>query len=490
MALLKLSPVFVLAGLLLGGMDILIAAPLATVVAGLMAILIDKRSYKEILEAGLDNAKQLTIILFLLMVAYAMAEAFMASGVGASIIIVALKLGLTAKSVAVASLIVTAILSTATGTSWGTFAACIPIFLWLSHITGGSPLLTVAAVAGGSCFGDNIGLISDTTVLSSGIQNVEVMDRIRHQGVWSLLCLLAAAILFYISGVSMGLPDTAGNVTQAIDSIPAEVWATLEAKRTSAVKLLDQVRSGVPLYMLIPIVLVVGLAVAGVSTLPCLGAGILSALIFGLMAGTIESVGSYLELIRSGFSDAGSWSVAMTLWTGAFGGIMRLMNAFDPISKLILSMVRNVRQLVFSNGIMCLLCNAALGDCTGQIVTVGPIIREMVEDNVEASEKDMYVLRLRNATMSDAFGVLGSQLIPWHGYMIFYTGMAMAVYPLAKFTPLAIISVNFLPIVAVLSMMILTLTGWDRFIPLFRLPSEPDVTLRTPEKAVPERARA
>ncbi|MEG2256470.1 MAG: Na+/H+ antiporter NhaC family protein, partial [Cetobacterium sp.] len=78
--------------------------------------------------------------------------------------------------------IVTSILSIATGTSWGTFAACAPIFLWLNHIVQGDMYLTLAAIAGGACFGDNIGLISDTTIVSSGIQREEVVKRIRHQG--------------------------------------------------------------------------------------------------------------------------------------------------------------------------------------------------------------------------------------------------------------------------------------------------------------------
>ncbi len=92
----------------------------------------------------------------------------------------ALNLGITAKTVALVGAIVTAVLSIATGTSWGTFAACAPIFLWLNHIVGGSLPLTVGAIAGGACFGDNIGLISDTTIVSSGIQGVEVVRRIRH----------------------------------------------------------------------------------------------------------------------------------------------------------------------------------------------------------------------------------------------------------------------------------------------------------------------
>ncbi len=230
--------------------------------------------------------------------------------------------------------------------------------------------------------------------------------------------------------------------------------------------------------MVIPLVLVLGMAVYGVSTMPCLIIGLFSALVFGLIAGTIESVSSYLDLVLKGFADAGSWSVAMSMWTGAFGGIMKLMNAFDPIAKFVLSTARNVRTLIFNNGILCLITNAALGDCTGQIVTVGPVIKEIVEENVVGSEKDLYTLRLRNATMSDAFGVLGSQLIPWHGYMIFYTGLAMAVYPLYEFTPMGIIAHNYLSIIAVFSMLFLTITGFDRFIPMFKLPSEPDVQLK------------
>src|SRR5699024_6937277 len=131
---------------------------------------------------------------------------------------ISLKLGLSARTVAVTALIVSGILSVATGTSWGTFAATAPIFLWLNHIVGGNVGLTVAAIAGGACFGDCVGLISDTTVVSSGIHGVEVIDRIRHQGVWSILCLVLAAILFF--AFSFNLPTEIGSASQAISSIP------------------------------------------------------------------------------------------------------------------------------------------------------------------------------------------------------------------------------------------------------------------------------
>ncbi|MPN40218.1 hypothetical protein SDC9_187754 [bioreactor metagenome] len=111
----------------------------------------------------------------------------------------------------------------------------------------------------------------------------------------------------------------------------------------------------------------------------------------------------------------------------------------------------------------------------------------MTDENVEASEEDMYKLRLRNSTFSDAMGVFGSQLVPWHCYMGFYVAVCMAVYPLHAFTPFDIMKYNFMAFVAVFSILLLTITGWDRFIPLFKLPSEPQVRLKG--KSTPAKTR-
>ena len=479
-ALLRLTPIVVIAGLMLSGMDILLAAPLSFMYAILIAMIVDRYKFNELLDAALDNLKHFLIVFLILQAAYAVAECFMATGVAASVINMSLAAGLNAKVLAVVALMVTAILSIATGTSWGTFAACAPIFLWLNHIVGGNIALTIGAIEGGSCFGDNIGLISDTTIVSSGIQEVEIIKRVRHQGVWSFLCLAISAVVFYFVGVALGLPSTTGQAADAIAQIPQDVWAALAEKRPSAVTLLELVKAGVPAYMILPLIIVLGLAIKGFSTLICLGAGIISSLIFGLMAGTVGSISEFLELVYTGFSDAGSWSIAMMLWVGAFGGVMRKMNAFDPIAVVVLKMVRKVRHLMFSNAVICLLGNAALADEMAQIVTIGPIIKDMTESSVVGSKEDMYTLALRNATFSDAMGVLGSQLIPWHVYMGFFLGISASVYPLAANVTVGdIITHNYLAWIAVGSMLFLTFTGLDRFIPLFKIPSEPDVYLKS-----------
>ncbi|MGO1819858.1 MAG: Na+/H+ antiporter NhaC family protein, partial [Senegalia sp. (in: firmicutes)] len=173
------------------------------------------------------------------------------------------------------------------------------------------------------------------------------------------------------------------------------------------------------------------------------------------------------------------WVIVMMMWVGAFGGIMAKMDAFAPLSNFISSNIKKVRQLMFANGLLSIAGNAALSDEMAQIVTIGPIMKNLTDENVIASEEDMYKLRLRNATYNDALGVFGSQLIPWHVYMSFYVGIASAVYPLASFTAIDIIKYNFMAMIAVGSILILTLTGLDRFVPLFGIPSEPDVRIRT-----------
>lgn len=191
-AFVKFIPVFVLAGLMISGQDALIAAAIAAIAAIIVARIVCGFKLQECIDSAMSSVSNILIALFILMFAYAMASLFMSTGVGAAVVNIALKAGITGKSVAFIGILCTAVLSVATGSSWGTFAACAPIFLWLNEIVGGNLYLTVCAIAGGACFGDNIGLISDTTIVSSGIQGVQVVDRIRHQGVWSVLCLALA----------------------------------------------------------------------------------------------------------------------------------------------------------------------------------------------------------------------------------------------------------------------------------------------------------
>lgn len=478
--ILKFVPILILATLIIVfKLEIMVAAAISCIVAGAIAIYINRKSVDDIVDIMAENSGKVAIVYLILMLAYCVAESFMRSGVGASIINISLKFGISGRTVAPVAFLVCCVLSVATGSSWGTFAACAPIFLWLNYIVNGNIVLTACAVAGGACFGDNIGLISDTTVVSSGLNGVDIIDRVRHQGAWSIGCVVITAALFF--AFSMKLPGEVGSAEEAINAIPPEAWAALEEERPSAIVLLNQVKAGVPYYMVIPMLVVVGLAVTGISTMICLGAGIISAVIFGMIANTCTLSQLVNDILPNGFADAGSFSVALILWITAFSGIVASMDAFAPLGRLVVKCSKNVRHLMTWNAVIALLCNAAFADEMAEITTSVPITRALIDDNVEGSEEDLYKLRLRNATFADALGVYGSQLIPWHCYIAFYVSLSNAIFPMYQFKSSTFITHNIMAIVACASIIILTLTGLDRFIPGFKLPSEPKVHLRKME---------
>ena len=148
---------------------------------------------------------------------------------------------------------------------------------------------------------------------------------------------------------------------------------------------MEQVQAGVPLYMVIPLIVVLVLAFAGFQTFICLFSGVILSYVFGYFAGTVGTINEYLDMCMEGFASAGGWVVVMMMWVAAFGGVMKMMNAFRPLSDLLGRMARNVRQLMFFNGCLSIFGNAALADEMAQIVTIGPIIKELVEENIEAS---------------------------------------------------------------------------------------------------------
>lgn len=465
-------------------LDLLVAAPIATFGAIGVYMLVNKDGFGGAFEQCLKSVKSIVLIFFILMFAYAVAECFMATGVGAALINLALEMGVTAATMAPVALIVTCLLSIATGSSWGTFAACAPIFLWLNHLVDGNMLLTLCSIAGGSCFGDNIGMISDVTVLACGMQDVKIIDRLKHQLIWAFSALLIALAVVTCVGIFVyDLSSAQGDVATAISQIPQEARDALAQERPAALVLLEQVETGVPYFMAIPLIVVIGLSFMKVHTMLCLAAGMVSSMVLGLFAGTTDFSTWLNGLLYTGFSDAGSWVIVMMIWVSAFGGIMNSMNAFAPLAKLVVKISGNVHQLMGWCGILCLAGNVALADETAQVATMSPIIRDIVEKNVECTdESDNYRLRLRLATFTSAMGIYGSQLIPWHCFPVFFAGIASAVYPLQSFTPLDMIGHNYLSFIVIGSLAILTFTGLDRFVPMMALPGKDRIRLKKANK--------
>ena len=98
--------------------------------------MVEKREFKTVTNIVYECVATIIEVFFILMFSYAMAEVFMATGVGASIIRIVTIRGLS-QSVLLVGFLVTVFYQLQQVLSMGNFAACAPIFLWANHIVGG-----------------------------------------------------------------------------------------------------------------------------------------------------------------------------------------------------------------------------------------------------------------------------------------------------------------------------------------------------------------
>ncbi len=96
--------------------------------------------------------------------------------------------------------LISAIISFATGTSWGTWALMMPIGIPLAISAGVSPIITTAAVLSGGAFGDHCGPISDTCVLASVAVNVDHLEHVRTQIPYAVAVGIVALMGFVATG--------------------------------------------------------------------------------------------------------------------------------------------------------------------------------------------------------------------------------------------------------------------------------------------------
>ena len=461
-------------------LDLLAAAPIAAFLAACVYMFLKRCNFTESIKPGVKSARKIVMIFFILMFTYGLAECFMATGVGAALIRICMAGGMTGRSVAPVALLVTSLLSFSIGSSWGAFAAASPIFLWLSYIVGGDPVLTVCAVAGGACFGDNTSFISGNVALSCELQGVSSQTRVRNHMLWAIICLVISIVIFYVAG--LGLSNVRGDLSTAMTKIPQDVVDNLATTRPSAAKLLTQVRDGVPIYLVLPIFVVIVMSLFKLNTLLCLGAGMVSSLILGTIAGTVGFNEWLNDLILKGYSDAGNWTVIMMLWIAAFGGIMDAMGVFDPLAKLAVKASRNSNMLMGWCGVLAFIGNMALADESAQAVTLSPVLRGIVNDNLEIQNpEDREKFGVRLSLLTTTMGVYGSEIVPWHCYPVFFASIATAVYPLLSFTPYDIISRNFMSFISVGSLLLLTFTGLG-ITKAFRLPRHVPMKKQVPSE--------
>lgn len=89
-----------------------------------------------------------------------------------------------------------------TGTSWGTFALLVPIAMPIAINLGLPPSLVLAAVLGGGIFGDHCSPVSDTTAVSSIAAGCDILDHVKTQLPYALVCGAITIVAYILMGLA------------------------------------------------------------------------------------------------------------------------------------------------------------------------------------------------------------------------------------------------------------------------------------------------
>ena len=170
----------------------------------MISMMIQGIPFKEVMNTMMDGIKGALPAIVLLALAYSVNA--LSKQMGTANYIISLCEGFLSPNVLPALIfIVAAVMAFATGSSWGTFAICMPIALPLAFSVTGGELNTIvvavfAAVAGGGVFGDHCSPLSDTTILSSMGSASDHLDHVKTQLPYAMVCGTLAVVGYLIVG--------------------------------------------------------------------------------------------------------------------------------------------------------------------------------------------------------------------------------------------------------------------------------------------------
>ena len=375
----------------------------------------NKVSYKKMIEEVANNLKSTTGAILILLFVGALAGTWLISGVIPTMIYYGLKL-LNPTIFLPATVVICAVISIATGSSWTTSAT---VGIALIGIGGalGIPLGMVAgAVLSGAYFGDKMSPLSDTTNLAPAMAGTDLFTHIRYMTYTTFPTITVTLIVFIILGFTFdtnGSTDTdailvsineAFNINAWLFLVPVAVIALIIRKTQPLIALLiGTLLGGVFALIFQPDIV---LKISGAEQLDFSAAyqGIMNAITIDT---AIETSNTELNDL---FSSGGMSGMLGTIWliicAMVFGGVMDAIGALSTISAALLKMANSVFGLFASTVSTCLVLNVTASDQYLAIVVPGKMFSKAFEEKNLAPEN-------LSRTLEDS-GTVTSVLIPWN----------------------------------------------------------------------------
>jgi len=364
-----------------------------------------------------ENLKSVFVPIMILFLVGALAGTWLVSGVIPAMVYYGLQV-LSPEIFLPASVIIAAVISIATGSSWTTSATVGIALVGIGTALGINPGMIAGAVISGAYFGDKMSPLSDTTNLAPAMAGTDLFTHIKYMAITTVPTIIITLIVFGIISFNI---DTTGSAD--ISNLLASIDHTFNIS---------------PWLFLVPIG-VVTLILLKTKPLLALASGIALAIIFAfvfqgnILDGLADSkftaiTNSILtdtaiitdnpklnDLFSAGGMGGMLWTIYLIICAMIFGGIMDGIGALAKITKALLSIATSIFGLFASTVLSCLGLNLIASDQYLAIVIPGKMFKQAYQDKGLAPEN-------LSRTLEDA-GTVTSVLIPWNTCGAYQSGV-------------------------------------------------------------------
>lgn len=371
-----------------------ISAPVAILPAIVLALMLQKGRLNERIETFISGVGDNTIITMVLIYLLAGAFASVAKAVGGVDATVNFGLSIIPPSMVLPGLfVITAFVATSMGTSMGTIAAIAPIAVGVAEATDLSLLLTIGTVIGGAMFGDNLSIISDTTIAATRTQGCEMRDKFRLNFKIALPAALLTLVWLFIQGSS------------------AQVEAPGDYE----------------LVRVLPYLAVLVLALSGLNVMLVLFVGILLAGGVGFFMQDAYTVAQWSKDIYAGYTGMQEILILSLLIGGlgvlmkSQGGLVWLSGVIDKLSRQSDDPKKHRRSGEFGISTAVALTNVCTANNTVAILISGSLAKDIAQ-RYDVDPR-------RSASLMDIFSCVVQGMLPY-GAQVLLAGSIAGLSPL------------------------------------------------------------
>ena len=372
-------------------------------------------SYEEMMNAVADNLKSTSSALLILLMVGALSGTWLLSGIIPTMIYYGIQL-LNPSIFLLVSVLVCALISVATGSSWTTSATVGIALIGVGNAMGIPMGMTAGAILSGAYFGDKMSPLSDTTNLAAAMAGTDLFTHIRYMLYTTVPTLVITLIVFGILSFKIepaAAVETASllnaitesfTITPWLFSVPVLVIALIVRKTPPLAALLIGTLGGAVAALMFQPELIRTLSGSTELNFESVYITLLNAITVDL---AVESSNTVLNDL---FTSGGMAGMLGTIWliicAMVFGGVMESIGALSKITAALLKLSKSTFGLVANTVGSCLALNVTASDQYLAIVVPGKMFAKAYEQKGLAPEN-------LSRTIEDS-GTVTSVLVPWN----------------------------------------------------------------------------